>query len=119
MPKSNFTLQYIANSGFTIVESLAVDVATTPTQIQPITAGPFNAMWIKGNGDISGGQRAFLGTDTVTVNDGFPIFDFDGLGHISNTAEGMFILTSSPSDFYLIGNVGHIDVRVMLLAYDS
>jgi len=115
--KTNYTLQLMYNNGFTVVESLAVDVLTSATQIAPNSSGPFNGMYIKGNGDISGGQRVFIGTVGVTVSEGLPLFDFDGLGRISNTANLIFIPTNSPSDFYLVGNVDHIDVRIMLVTF--
>jgi hypothetical protein len=115
--KTNYTLQVIFNNGFQVVESLAISVQTTATQIAPVTAGPFNGMFIKGNGDISGGERMFIGDSAVTTLTGLPLFDFDGNGRPSNTANLIFIPTNNPSSFYLVGNVANIDARIMLVTY--
>jgi len=114
---SNQTVQTIINQGYYPVDQQTFSVVSAaPVQITTL-ATKVNMIRIKIPVDISGGARAFIGNSSVTTANGFPLFDYNGAAQVSNTMAPFDILTSDPSQWYLISNIGGgMDVRVLFLA---
>lgn len=116
---TNLTVQQIYNRGFYPVDAKQISVTTSATQITA-PANPCNAIVIKSPADLSGGARIFLGTSGVTTGNGYPLYSYAGSAGatVTNQDSGLFILTGTPTSFYLIANVGPVNCSVLYLAYN-
>lgn len=106
------------NAGFVPVDQKRILVQTVATQITTLATN-VNAIVLKAPNDISGGALCYVGNSLVTNATGLPLFDYNGGGQISNSQPPFFLLTNSPSDWYLVSNINNVQMHVLFLKYSG